>query len=313
MGEFANQSDNIVEELLKIVPISYFTTEDFQQRCKEGGYWNRWNICHTQVYFKGTNMLISSKERANLVLEKVCCELNNNSNRALYKFVSLVIKGYCDYENTKIDLSNLRILLETIGVKNISELERYDSNIPSAHNIFKANKTYNDNVYKAIINRIYKLCKEYEQHESIYKGRHEEELRDLIVSTLNSADFGVNSSAETFNYKGKTDIITKASDNSNIFIAECKIWNGEKKLSEAIDQLFNYVTWRDTGTSLILFVKKGRIRDIIEKAKSTAVKHSCYIRYNGQTEESSFSFTYHTKDDPRSPIALELMIFHYPE
>lgn len=32
MGDFANISYNIVEELLRIVPISYFVTEDFQQK-----------------------------------------------------------------------------------------------------------------------------------------------------------------------------------------------------------------------------------------------------------------------------------------
>lgn len=35
MGDFANISYNIVEELLRIVPISYFVTEDFQQKCQE--------------------------------------------------------------------------------------------------------------------------------------------------------------------------------------------------------------------------------------------------------------------------------------
>ena len=314
MGDFANISDSIVEELLKIVPISYFVTDDFQQRCKESGYWNRWNICHTQVYFKGTNMLISSKERANLVLEKVCRELNDNSNRALYKFVSFVIKGYCDYENTKVDLSNLRILLGTIGVKNISELEQYDSNFPFAQNILIEDRAiaYHKK-YRAILGYIYKLCKGYEQDENIYKGKDEEYLRSLIVSALKSGFPELNSSSETFNRKGKTDIIIQAPDNNNILIAECKIWRGEKMLSKAMDQLLKYVTWRDKGTALILFVKKRGIRDIIEKAKSATAKHSCCVRYSGQTEESSFSYIYHTKDDPKSLIALELMIFHYPE
>ena len=68
-------------------------------------------------------------------------------------------------------------------------------------------------------------------------------------------------------FKGKTDIITKAPDNSSIFIAECKVWRGEKVFMEAIDQLLGYVTWRDTRTAIILFVKKGEISDVIEKAR----------------------------------------------
>lgn len=135
MGEFANQSDNIVEELLKIVPVSYFVTDNFLQKCKEGGYWGRWNTCSTQVYFKGTNMLISREEKVNLILEKVCHELSENSNRTLYNFMSFVIKSYCDYENTKVDLSGLRIVLRSIGVIKITELEQYDSNMPFTQDI----------------------------------------------------------------------------------------------------------------------------------------------------------------------------------
>lgn len=171
----------------------------------------------------------------------------------------------------------------------------------------------NDEIYKDILKHIYCLCKEYERHENIYKGKHEEDLRDLIVPSLNSVFFGTNSSAETFNRKGKTDIITKAPDNSNVFIAECKVWHGEKMLSEAIDQLLSYVTWRDTRTALILFVENSGIKDVIEKAKSTITKHVCCVGYKGQTEESSFAYIFHAKGDSQSNIALELMIFHYPE
>ena len=48
-----------------------------------------------------------------------------------------------------------------------------------------------------------------------------------------------------FNNLGHTDIIVRE-DNANLFIAECKIWHGQKQFTDAIDQLFGYVTWRDT-------------------------------------------------------------------
>lgn len=135
MGDFANISYNIVEELLKIVPISYFVTEDFQQKCKENGFSGRWSMCNTMVTFKGTNILVPTKERINLVLEKFCQELIENSNRTLYNFISIVIKGYCNYEQTTVDLSSLRILLRSLGVIKITELEQYDSKTPFTHDI----------------------------------------------------------------------------------------------------------------------------------------------------------------------------------
>lgn len=223
------------------------------------------------------------------------------------------------FEKVKAEKEKEHRVLVELGVVNLPSAE---IEVPVIKKIVPTpclveNKTVayhiNDDIYKEILKHIYRLCKEYERHESIYKGKHEEDLRDLIVPSLNSVFIGTNSAAETFNRKGKTDIITKAPDNSNVFIAECKIWHGEKLFLEAIDQLLGYVTWRDTRTALILFVKNSGVLDLIEKAKSTITQHVCYAEYRGQTEDSSFSYIYHTKDDPQSHIALELMIFHYPE
>ena len=223
------------------------------------------------------------------------------------------------FERVKAEKEKEHRVLVELGVVNLSstviEVPVIRKIVPTPSLIEDKKVAYhiNDDIYKDILKHIYSLCKEYERHENIYKGKHEEDLRDLIVPSLNSVFIGTNSTAETFNRKGKTDIITKAPDNSNVFIAECKVWHGEKMLSEAIDQLLGYVTWRDTRTALILFVKNSGILDIIEKAKSTISQHVCYAGYKGQTDESSFSYIYHTKDDPQSQIALELMIFHYPE
>ena len=170
-----------------------------------------------------------------------------------------------------------------------------------------------DGVYAEILKHIYSFYKDVEQHESTYKGKHEEDLRNLVISSLNAAFIGLSSTAETFNHKGKTDILTRAQDGSNVFVAECKIWTGEKNLLGAIDQLLGYVTWRDTRTALIIFVKNDSITEIIEKAQSSLKTHPCFVEFKGAREKSSFSYIYHTKEDSHSRIALELMLFHYPD
>lgn len=223
------------------------------------------------------------------------------------------------FERVKAEKEKEHRVLVELGVVNLPstaiEVPVIKKIVPTPCLIEEKKVAYhiNDGIYKDILKHIYCLCKEYERHESIYKGKHEEELRDLIVPSLNSVFIGTNSSAETFNRKGKTDIITKAPDNSNVFIAECKVWRGEKLFSEAIDQLLGYVTWRDTRTALILFVKNSGIIDVIKKAKSTITQHFCCVEDKGQTEKSSFSYIFHTKGDSQSHIVLELMIFHYPE
>lgn len=224
------------------------------------------------------------------------------------------------FEKVKAEKGNEHRVLQELGVINHSsasiEVPIVKRIVPTPQLVEGKNIVsyhVNENIYKSILKHIYILSKDYERHESAYRGRQEEDLRDLIVSSLNSVFIGTNSSGETFNRTGKTDIITKAPDNSNIFIAECKIWRGEKMFLEAIDQLLGYVTWRDTKTALILFVKNSGIVEIIDKAKSTIAQHPCYVNYKTQTGESSFSYIFHTKDDAQSQIALELMIFHYPE
>lgn len=224
------------------------------------------------------------------------------------------------FEKVKAEKDNKHRVLTKLGVVNHSaasiEVPIIKRIVPTPQLVEGEDKvSYHvcENVYKAILKHIYILCKDYERHESVFKGKHEEDLRNLIVPSLNSVFIGTNSSGETFNRAGKTDIITKAPDNSNIFIAECKIWQGEKMFLDAIDQLLGYVTWRDTKTALILFVKNNGITEIVDKAKSAIVQHPCYISYIAKTEDSSFSYIFHTKDDPQSHIALELMIFHYPE
>ena len=223
------------------------------------------------------------------------------------------------FETIKDEKGNEHRVLEALGIVNHSsssiEVPIVKKIVPTPQLVQDNKVAYHikENLYMDILKHIYTLCKDYEQHESVYKGKHEEDLRDLIVPSLNSVFIGSNSSAETFNRTGKTDIITKAPDGSNIFIAECKIWRGEKMFLEAINQLLGYVTWRDTRTALILFVKNSGIADVIEKAKSTITQHPCYVRYNTQSGESSFSYLFHTKENAQNQIALELMIFHYPE
>ena len=57
---------------------------------------------------------------------------------------------------------------------------------------------------------------------------------------------------------GKTDILVREKD-KNLFIGECKIWRDAERISEAVDQLLNYLTWRDTKAALVVFVKRKSI------------------------------------------------------
>jgi hypothetical protein len=81
----------------------------------------------------------------------------------------------------------------------------------------------------------------------------EEELRDILLAHLNGHYQGT-ATGETFRKAGKTDIRIEDAARS-AFVAECKIWHGQKAVGEACDQLLSYLTWRDCKAALILLNK----------------------------------------------------------
>ena len=107
------------------------------------------------------------------------------------------------------------------------------------------------------INRIINLsCVSMEKAARTFCKLQEEELRDVILASLNTHYLGT-ATGETFNKRGKTDIHIPF-ENKSAYIGECKIWTGKGLFREAITQLFSYMRWRDTKTSLIIFNKKNK-------------------------------------------------------
>ncbi|MEG1481785.1 hypothetical protein [Clostridium sp.] len=110
-----------------------------------------------------------------------------------------------------------------------------------------------DDDYSNIKNIIDLSCISMEKAARTFCKLHEEELRDVILASLNTHYMG-SATGETFNKRGKTDIHIPF-DNKSAYIGECKIWTGQGLFTDAINQLFSYMRWRDTKTSLIIFNK----------------------------------------------------------
>lgn len=101
-----------------------------------------------------------------------------------------------------------------------------------------------------------------ERTPNSYRSMGEEDLRNVLLASLNSSFKGA-AMGEAFRNNGKTDICIEA-ENRAAFVAECKMWTGEKEVSSAIDQLDSYLTWRDCKTALIYFVRR---KDFLSVAK----------------------------------------------
>lgn len=106
------------------------------------------------------------------------------------------------------------------------------------------------------INNIIAMCgTTMEKTARTYYRNDEEELRDHLLAALNT--HYDNATGETFRKIGKTDIHIEF-ENKAAFIGECKIWHGGKLFTEAIQQLLNYSTWKDTKVSLVIFNKENK-------------------------------------------------------
>lgn len=80
--------------------------------------------------------------------------------------------------------------------------------------------------FSAILGLIDNSCHLFERTPSTFAKMEEEELRNVILSNLNSVYEG-DALGEAFSKKGKTDIYLKVEE-GGIFIAECKYWDWGK-------------------------------------------------------------------------------------
>jgi hypothetical protein len=168
-------------------------------------------------------------------------------------------------------------------------------------------------VYDDIKEVLYNVGKAIERKSSIYKDKHEEDLRDVFLLFLETRYESTTGVGEAFNKKGRTDILLKyALDGTNLFVAECKFWKGQKKLIEAINQLLGYLTHRDSKTALIFFVDQKEMTSIVNTIKNEITIHPNFSKHLKDTYEHSINYEFTIPDDSHKKIQIEVMLFHFP-
>jgi hypothetical protein len=150
-----------------------------------------------------------------------------------------------------------------------------------------------------------------ERSHKTFSKLKEEELRDFLLVILN-ANFEGEAMSEVFNCRGKTDILIRYK-NHNVFIAECKFWRGEKAFLGTINQLFRYVTWRDTKLAILIFNRGGNLKTILEKIPQLVQNHRLYKRQLKLDGETKFRYVFHIPNDPNREVILTIMVFDIPK
>ncbi|HKJ81891.1 MAG TPA: hypothetical protein VJ954_07700 [Ignavibacteriaceae bacterium] len=218
-------------------------------------------------------------------------------------------------ENDFFAAINVKVDNTTSGVFSAPTIKRKIIPQPSISNRkeFSSEPTMAKVMYEDILNIIYQLGKSMERKPSTYIGKDEEALRDQFLLLLETRYDSTTATGETFNRGGKTDIILKyAIDGSNLFVAECKFWHGSSEFLKAISQLFDrYLTWRDSKTALILFVRNKEFSNIIETIKNDISTHPYFMSENGARGETSLSYIFFIPQDKEKKVFLEIIAFHF--
>ncbi len=166
------------------------------------------------------------------------------------------------------------------------------------------------NLYEHILKSITDAASTWEHSPAAFASMGEENFRTQILFLLNG-HFEGQGTAETFNKDGKTDILIR-SQGKNIFIGECKFWKGAKALTETIDQLLGYTSWRDTKVAIIIFNRNKDLSAVLEQIQPTIESHLNCKRFISKQYETQFRFLFTQRDDPNREMTLTVMVFDVP-
>ena len=167
-----------------------------------------------------------------------------------------------------------------------------------------------DIAYNKILTTLHHIGLNMEQHPQSFIKLGETDIRNHILSSLKASMPENAASAETLNAAGKTDIILKHL-NSNLFVAECKIWKGPSTIKSDIDQLLSYLTWRDSKSALIVFVKTLNFSSILSQIKEIVGNHPNHTRFVSIENQNRFNFEFTLPQDSKKIIKLAVVCFNF--
>lgn len=166
-------------------------------------------------------------------------------------------------------------------------------------------------IYQDIIRVIQDAGRNFERLPSVYAKKGEEDLRDHLIFVLEPHFASASTTGETFNKEGKTDILVRY-DKKNVFVGECKFWNGDKVHTQTINQILSYLTFRDSKAAIIYFVRQMGMSPVLTTIETNTPSHPCFVSFNGKVEDTWFSYKFHLPGDTGRSVQLAIMCFHIP-
>jgi hypothetical protein len=163
-----------------------------------------------------------------------------------------------------------------------------------------------DAIYEDVLARIVAFGNLVERLPRSVGAMDEEGLRDHLLLVLNG-NYEGQVTGEVFNREGKTDVLLRSGDR-NVFIAECKVWNGPAKFGPAVNQLLNYLVWRDGKAALVLFIKTGNPTEVVRKADQVVTDHpQCVRRFDPADATVRIDYLLRSTADPERTVRTALL------
>lgn len=175
---------------------------------------------------------------------------------------------------------------------------------------YKPEPTLDEKEYNHILQILRSMALVVERSPESFSSLDEEAIRTHFLLQLNGHYEGT-ATGETFNSSGKTDILIRV-DNRNIFIAECKFWQGPKAFDEAITQLLGYLSWKDSKCSLLVFNKTRNSTSVREKMHEVMISREEHRKTVASGSDSDGRYVFVKTSDAGREIIITTMLFDMP-
>ena len=166
-----------------------------------------------------------------------------------------------------------------------------------------------DETFEQVLHLIRHQGRTFERTPKTFSVHGEEDLRNFVLAQLNG-HFRGGAVGEAFRGRGKTDICVEQ-NNRAAFVAECKLWKGPASVSSALDQLLNYLTWRDSKAALIMFNSKNKdYTKILETIPNTLRAHPLFLSDLPCTEAAEWRIRTRSAEDEGRRVTIQILIFN---
>ena len=162
--------------------------------------------------------------------------------------------------------------------------------------------------YEHILHFIRHQGRTFERTPGTYALHDEEGLRNIILAQLNGHFEGA-AMGEVFRGSGKTDICIET-DSRAAFVGECKLWTGPASLTGALDQLLDYLTWRDSKSSIVVFNTRNKNFSKILVTIPDAIRdHALFIRDQPCEETGEWRVIMRSEEDEGRRVTVHVFLF----